>query len=178
VVQLRAKLATDRQVLAWGEAIRALARASGALFFVNDRFDLALAAGADGVHLGQTDLPPERIPETIRRNLLIGRSSHSLAQAEAARDEPVDYVAFGPIFGTRSKQSEYEARGLPLLAQVVRAVAPKPLVAIGGIDADNAREVARAGAAGAAVISAVAGNDDPERAARDLVRALREETAA
>jgi thiamine-phosphate pyrophosphorylase len=178
VIQLRAKLATDRVALAWGEAILALARESGALFFVNDRFDLALAANADGVHLGQSDLPPERVPEEVRRRLLIGRSTHTLAQAKAALDEPVDYVAFGPVFGTHSKQSEYAARGLPLLAEVVRAVAPRPVVAIGGIDGDNARDVTRAGAAGAAVISAVADDDDPERAARDLVRALREGAAA
>jgi len=178
VIQLRGKLATDRQVLAWGEEIRALSRASGALFFVNDRFDLALAAGADGVHLGQTDLPPARIPEAVRRRLLIGRSTHTLAQAQVALTEPVDYIAFGPIFGTHSKQSNYAARGLPLLAEMVRAVSPRPVIAIGGIDAGNAGDLVRAGAAGAAVISAVAGADDPERAARELVEALRQEAAA
>jgi thiamine-phosphate diphosphorylase len=173
-IQLRAKHATDREALAWSAEIRALARACGALFFVNDRFDLALAADADGVHLGQEDLPPERVPAEVRRRLLIGRSTHTLEQARAAREEPVDYVAFGPVFGTRSKQSPYEARGLPLLADVVRLVAPRPVIAIGGIDASNAREITRAGAAGAAVISAVAAADDPEQAARDLVAALRE----
>jgi thiamine-phosphate pyrophosphorylase len=173
-IQLRAKHATDREALAWSAEIRALARACGALFFVNDRFDLALAADADGVHLGQEDLPPERVPAEVRRRLLIGRSTHTLEQARAAREEPVDYVAFGPVFGTRSKQSPYEARGLPLLADVVRLVAPRPVIAIGGIDASNAREITRAGATGAAVISAVAAADDPEQAARDLVAALRE----
>ena len=173
-IQLRAKHVTDREALAWSAEIRALARACGALFFVNDRFDLALAADADGVHLGQEDLPPERVPPEVRQRLLIGRSTHTLEQARAAREEPVDYVAFGPVFGTRSKQSPYEARGLPLLADVVRLVAPRPVIAIGGIDASNAREITRAGAAGAAVISAVAAADDPEQAARDLVAALRE----
>jgi thiamine-phosphate pyrophosphorylase len=171
-IQLRAKHATDREALAWAAEIRAIARACGALFFVNDRFDLALAADADGVHLGQEDLPPERVPPEIRRRLLIGRSTHTLEQARAARDEPVDYVAFGPVFGTRSKQSPYEARGLALLADVVELVAPRPVVAIGGIDAGNAREIARAGAAGAAVISAVAAAGDPEQATRELVAAL------
>jgi thiamine-phosphate pyrophosphorylase len=176
-IQLRAKHATDRQALAWSAEIRALARACGALFFVNDRFDLALAADADGVHLGQEDLPPERVPPEVRRRLLIGRSTHTLEEARAAREEPVDYVAFGPVFGTRSKQSPYAARGLSLLADVVELVAPRPVIAIGGIDAGNAREITRAGAAGAAVISAVAAADDPERAARDLVAALREPVA-
>jgi thiamine-phosphate pyrophosphorylase len=174
VIQLRAKHATDREALCWCAEIRALARAGAALFFVNDRFDLALAAGADGVHLGQEDLPPARLPAEIRRRLLIGRSTHTLEQAYSALDEPVDYMAFGPVFGTRSKQSPYEARGVPLLAEVVQVVAPRPVIAIGGIDAGNAREIAHAGAAGAAVISAVAAADYPERAARELVRALRE----
>ena len=176
-IQLRAKHATDREALAWSAEIRALARACGALFFVNDRFDLALAADADGVHLGQEDLPPERVPPEVRRRLLIGRSTHTLEQARAAREEPVDYVAFGPVFGTRSKQSPYEARGLALLADVVKLVAPRPVIAIGGIDAGNAREITCAGAAGAAVISAVAAADDPEQAARDLVAALQEAPA-
>jgi thiamine-phosphate pyrophosphorylase len=176
-IQLRAKNATDRAALAWSAEIRAIARACGALFFVNDRFDLALAAGADGVHLGQEDLPPERVPPEARQRLLIGRSTHTLEQARAARAEPVDYVAFGPVFGTRSKSSPYEARGLSLLADVVRLVAPRPVIAIGGIDAGNAREITRAGAAGAAVISAVAAADDPEQAARDLAAALQDTPA-
>jgi thiamine-phosphate pyrophosphorylase len=142
------------------------------LFFVNDRFDLALAAEADGVHLGQTDLPPGRLPEAARERLLVGRSSHTEVQARAARDEPVDYVAFGPVFGTRSKHSPYQARGLELLARAAAIVAPLPLVAIGGIDADNAAQVAGAGAAGIAVVSAVAAAADPEAATRALVEAL------
>jgi thiamine-phosphate pyrophosphorylase len=174
-IQLRAKHATDREALAWSAEIRALSHACGALFFVNDRFDLALAADADGVHLGQEDLPPERVPPEVRQRLLIGRSTHTLEQARAAREEPVDYVAFGPVFGTRSKPSPYAARGLALLTDVVRLVAPRPVIAIGGIDASNAREITRAGAAGAAVISAVAAADDPEQAAHDLVAALRED---
>ena len=172
VVQLRVKSATDRQALLWAERIRGLTRASGALFFVNDRFDLALAAEADGVHLGQTDLPPGRIPAAARQRLLLGHSTHTRAQVEAACGEPVDYLAFGPVFGTRSKQSEYDARGIDALAQMVALAAPLPLVAIGGIDAAGAAAVANAGA-GAAVISAVAADDDPTRATRALVAALR-----
>ena len=168
VVQLRAKRATDAQALAWAEAIRALAQAHGALCFVNDRFDLALAAGADGVHLGQTDLPPARLPAPARARLLVGRSTHTLDEARAAQREDVDYVAFGPLFGTTSKDSEYDARGLDALAEVVRIAAPRPVVAIGGIDAARAAGVVRAGAAAVCVISAVAGEPDPEAAARAL----------
>jgi thiamine-phosphate pyrophosphorylase len=172
VVQLRAKRATDREALAWAARILELCRAAGALFIVNDRFDLALAAGADGVHLGQEDLPPARIPARAREALLIGRSTHSLEQAREACREPVDYVAFGPVFGTRSKQTPYGARGVATLAEVVGLLAPRPVVAIGGIQAGNVDEVAALGA-GAALISAVAGADDPEAATRRLARRLR-----
>ncbi len=172
VVQLRAKLSSDRDALSWAAEIRAATRNAGALFFVNDRFDLALLADADGVHLGQDDLPPGRLPAEARERLLIGRSTHTLAQVRAACDEPVDYIAFGPVFGTRSKRSPYEARGLEALAEVVRLAAPRPVVAIGGIDADNAPSLAAAGAAGVAVISAVAGADDPVAATRRLANGL------
>lgn len=172
VIQLRAKHATDRQALAWAEAIVGLCRDAGARCFVNDRFDLALAAGADGVHLGQDDLPPERVPAAARARLLIGRSTHTLDQARRAAAEPVDYVAFGPLFGTTSKDSAYGARGLDALAEVARLVAPRPCVAIGGIDARSAAACLRAGAAAVCVISAVAGAPDMEAAARALAREL------
>ncbi|MEB2344787.1 MAG: thiamine phosphate synthase [Deltaproteobacteria bacterium] len=171
-VQLRAKHATDRQALAWAVVIMDLCRSAGARFFVNDRFDLALAAGADGVHLGQEDLPPGRLPATARARLLVGRSTHTLAQARAAAAEPVDYVAFGPVFGTASKDSPYEARGLDRLAEAARLVAPRACVAIGGIDAARAGGCIRAGAAAVCVISALAGAPDMAAAARALVQAI------
>jgi thiamine-phosphate pyrophosphorylase len=172
VVQLRAKRAGDRDALAWARAIRKLTRASETLFIVNDRFDLALAAEADGVHLGQDDLPPDRIPDAERAGLLVGLSTHDADQARAAAEAPVDYVAFGPIFGTTSKHSQYAARGLALLGEVAAWSAPRPLVAIGGIDPGNAGSVIRTGARACAVIGAVAGAEDPARATADLVRAL------
>jgi thiamine-phosphate pyrophosphorylase len=178
VVQLRAKRAGDREVLRWAREIRAATRAAGVLFFVNDRFDLALLCEADGVHLGQDDLPPARLPAAARARLLVGRSTHTLEQARAARDEAVDYAAFGPVFGTGSKASEFAPRGLRLVAEAARAVAPLPLVAIGGIDLARAAEVRAAGAAGVAVISAVAGADDPVAATRALVAALRAGSAS
>jgi thiamine-phosphate pyrophosphorylase len=175
VVQLRAKAATDRQVLTWARAIRSLTRECGARFVMNDRFDLALAADADGVHLGQTDLPPGALPEAARKDLAVGRSTHDPEQARAARSEGVDYVAFGPLFGTTSKASDYAARGLEALREIATIVAPLPLVAIGGIDAPRIASVFEAGAAGAAVISAVAAAVDPEDAVRDLVSRIRKE---
>jgi thiamine-phosphate pyrophosphorylase len=172
VVQLRAKRAGDRVALDWARAIRRVTRDRGVLFFVNDRFDLACLAEADGVHLGQTDLPPTRLPVAATSRLQVGRSTHDPAQARAAAGEPVDYIAFGPVFGTRSKHTEHDARGLPLLARVAALVAPRPLIAIGGIDVNNARAVLEAGAQGLAVISAVAGADDPVGATRALVAQL------
>jgi thiamine-phosphate pyrophosphorylase len=174
VVQLRAKSAIDREALAWCRAIRPITSEAGVLFFVNDRFDLALAASADGVHLGQDDLPPGRIPTEARERLLIGRSTHDPAQAQRACQEPIDYLAFGPVFGTTSKQSAYDARGLAALGEIAALAGSLPLVAIGGIDLDRVGEVIRAGAAGAAVISAVAAAEDPVAAARALVNAIEE----
>jgi len=172
VVQLRAKRSGDRQVLAWAAGLRARTRACGALLIVNDRFDLALACGADGVHLGQDDLPPQRIPGPARARLLVGRSTHTLEQVRRALAEPVDYLAFGPVFGTRSKSSEYSARGLEDLARAVALASPRPVVGIGGIDAERAAGVAATGA-GVAVISAVAGAPDPRKAAGELAEIVR-----
>ncbi len=171
-VQLRAKRATDRETLRWGESIRAATRRAGVLFVVNDRFDLALALEADAVHLGQEDLPPERVRAAAGAKLAIGRSTHDAAELERALGEPVDYVAFGPVFGTTSKETGFTARGLERLAAAAARVAPRPLVAIGGIDASNIGQVLAVGARGAAVLSAVAGAADPAAAARRLVRAL------
>ena len=169
VVQLRSKHATDREALGWAQAIRELTRAAGARFVVNDRFDLALLAEADAVHLGQDDLPPSALPTDVRRQLVVGRSTHTPEQLVAARDEDVDYVAFGPVFGTTSKDSDYDQRGLEALREAVRLAAPRPLVAIGGISADRVASLREAGVAGFAVISVVAAAEDPVAATADLV---------
>jgi thiamine-phosphate pyrophosphorylase len=172
VVQLRCKHATDREALALARAIRERTRAAGALFVVNDRFDLALAADADGVHLGQEDLPPARLPRAARARLSVGRSTHGEDELRAALGEDVDYVAFGPVFGTTSKDSPHAALGATRAAAAARAAAPLPLVAIGGIDAAGAARLAAAGVSGVAVISAVAGAADPVGAVRALRAAL------
>jgi thiamine-phosphate pyrophosphorylase len=167
VVQLRLKHTADGAALAFArEAVRA-ARAAGAVSIVNDRFDLALLAGADGVHLGHDDLAPELLPADARARLVVGLSTHTQEQVRASRARPIDYVAFGPVFGTASKDSEYSARGLAALREAV-ANAAHPLVAIGGITAETIAGVAAAGAVAAAVISALAAAADPARAAREL----------
>jgi thiamine-phosphate pyrophosphorylase len=172
VVQLRAKLAPDREALAWGEAIREATRRAGARFVVNDRFDLALALEADAVHLGQEDLPPVRVRAAAGAGLALGRSTHDAGELARACAEPVDYVAYGPVFGTTSKQTRHAARGLAALAAAAARAAPRPLVAIGGIGAEQIPAVLAAGARGVAVLSAVAGAADPAAAVRRLVRAF------
>jgi thiamine-phosphate pyrophosphorylase len=172
VVQLRCKHGTDAQTLRLAREIRTLTREAGIPFVVNDRFDLALACDADAVHLGQEDLPPARLPAEARARLAIGRSTHDPSQADDAVRDGVDYVAFGPLFGTTSKTTPFDARGREALAAIARRVAPLPVVAIGGIDADNARVASAAGARGIAVISAVAAASDPVAATQTLVQAF------
>ena len=168
VVQLRAKHATDRVAIGWGVAIRRMTREAGLTFIVNDRFDWALACEADGVHLGQDDLPPSALPAFARESLAVGRSTHSAEQARAACAEGVDYLAYGPLFETANKDTGYGARGLEALTRIVEVAGGTPVVAIGGIDPESAREAYAAGACGIAVIGAVAGASDPVEATRSL----------
>lgn len=167
VVQLRLKRTPDGDALALARWAVERAHEAGALLIVNDRFDLADLAGADGVHLGQEDVPPERIPADVRERLLVGLSTHTLEQVEGSRGRPVDHIAFGPVFGTRSKVSEFDAREVGALREAV-AKAEHPVVAIGGIDASNLDQVARAGACAAAVISAIADAPDAAEETRRL----------
>jgi thiamine-phosphate pyrophosphorylase len=169
IIQLRAKHAGDRETLAWAESIRVMTREVDARFVVNDRFDLALAADADAVHLGQDDLAPADLPANARKRLAIGRSSHDLEQATAALAEDIDYLAFGPLFGTSSKASPYTARGVEALRAIVLAARTTPVVAIGGIEASNLESVLVCGVAGIAVISALAGAEKPADATRQLL---------
>ena len=169
VVQLRAKHTGDIETLAWAETIREMTRHVGARFVVNDRYDLALTVGADAVHLGQDDLRPADIPSAQRKQLAIGRSTHDPEQARAACGEGVAYLAYGPVFGTQSKDTPYSARGLTGLRDIVAIAGELPVVAIGGIDASNLGELLETGASGAAVISAVAAAEKPVDATRALV---------
>ena len=129
------------------------ARPRGVRIIVNDRVDIALAARADGVHIGQDDLPAEQTRKLLGKDAMIGLSTHSLEQALAAIQLPVDYIAIGPIFETSTKGATDKALGPACLRSVREAVGPFPLVAIGGIDRTNARSVLEAGADSVAVIS-------------------------
>jgi thiamine-phosphate pyrophosphorylase len=144
-------------------------------FVVNDRVDVALLVQADAVHLGQDDLEladARRIADGLGRKLLVGVSTHDLAQASAAARAGADYLGFGPVFATTTKENPDPVRGLAALAEAVRAAAPVPVVAIGGVTMANAALVARAGAAAACAIGAVNSAADPEAAARAIAAAF------
>jgi thiamine-phosphate diphosphorylase len=145
-------------------------REVGALFIVNDRADIAVAAEADGVHVGQDDMPAREARRLLRPGMVVGVSTHDEDQARAAVSEGADYVAVGSIFPTTSR-AEFQLVGTDLIRRVRPAI-PVPLVAIGGITVDNAAEVIRAGADGVAVISAICAQPDPEAATRTLLDRL------
>jgi thiamine-phosphate pyrophosphorylase len=173
VVQLRDKEAADEDVVAAGRELRDLCRAHGAPFVVNDRHDLALACGADGVHLGQDDAAVEEVRAEVGERLAIGVSTHSPEQIAAAEGSSADYFAVGPVHETPTKPGR-PAVGLGLVRHAAR-VASKPWFAIGGIEPANASEVAAAGARRIVVVRAIRDADDPEAAARALRGALRRE---
>lgn len=158
VIQLRDKSATGRDLLAAAEAIRNISASAGALFIVNDRLDIALASGADGVHLGQDDLPV-RAARRIAPNLIIGVSVGSVKGGLRAVADGADYVALSPLFSTPSKIDAGRGHGLDLLMALCDELTV-PVLAIGGINLSNVQQVIRAGAAGVAVISAVVSQPD------------------
>ena len=166
-VQLRDKRLSGLDLYRAAVAVRRVTRDAGALFIVNDRLDVALAAGADGVHLGESDLPIEEARRLAPPGFIIGASVSSVATAVLAAAAGADYVALSPTFTTGSKDDAGPGYGLAVLAEIRRAISI-PLVAIGGITIENVGDVIAAGADGVAVISAVIGKADVTTAARDL----------
>ncbi|HWU37176.1 MAG TPA: thiamine phosphate synthase, partial [Candidatus Acidoferrum sp.] len=132
MIQLRDKSGDMRSLLPQARAIQKLCQSQGAVFIVNDRVDLALAAGADGVHVGQEDLPAEVARRLVGSERILGVSTHDCLQAEAARAAGADYIGFGPMFPTGSKETGYTPRGLAGLSEICKTV-PLPILAIGGI---------------------------------------------
>ncbi|HEV8322705.1 MAG TPA: thiamine phosphate synthase [Myxococcota bacterium] len=172
-LQLRAKRLGSRAALELGRALAAAcarAGAGGALFVMNDRVDLAVAAGAGAVHLGQDDLPLQAA-RALAPGLLAGVSTHTLDQARDAAAAGADYLGFGPVFATPSKERPDPVVGLAGLAAAVRAVAPLPIVAIGGVEPAHAAALAATGAAAAAAIRAFGGAAEPRAAVAAFLRA-------
>lgn len=154
LIQLRDKSATARDFFHEAAKAVTLARKLGVKIIINDRVDIALSLSADGVHLGQSDMPPQAARRMLGDNAIIGLSTHNLRQAVAAAEEPVDYIAIGPIFSTTSKPDTHPVVGLDGLAKV-RASVSTQLVAIGGITDRNAAAVFTAGADSVALIDAI-----------------------
>lgn len=170
-IQLRAKEMAARELAELARAVSAETRAAGALLFVNDRVDVALAAGADGAHVGDADLPVEAARRIAPPGFLLGMSADTPEAARRAAAAGADYVGVGPVYATGSKADAGAPVGVERIAEVAAAV-EIPVVGIGGIDAGNARAVVQAGAVGIAVISAVFRAPDPEDASRRLVEVV------
>jgi len=167
LIQLRAKDMAAKEFFRLAEAARRLTRQAGCLLIVNDRADIAMACQADGVHLGQEDLPLS-IARRLMGGKIIGISTHDSAQAREAEQGGADYIGFGPIFGTASKNTGYSPRGLEMLREIRKAV-KVPIVAIGGITETNVTQVWEAGAQAAALISDIMQAEDVAEKVRRIL---------
>jgi thiamine-phosphate pyrophosphorylase len=167
LVQLRDKSASDDEVVTMGRRLRSLCEQHGALFIVNDRPDLAVACGSDGVHVGQDDMALDEARAVVGNNCIVGVSTHSPAQVDAAVASGADYFAVGPVYATPTKPGR-PAVGLELVRYAASLGTAKPWFAIGGIDESNVAGVAGAGAARIVVVRAIRDADDPRSAAAAL----------
>ena len=174
VIQLRDKVASTRVLVEEGLALRRLTREHGVLLIVNDRIDVALAADADGAHIGQDDMPVPVARSLLGRERILGVSAGNLAEAVEAVAGGADYLGIGPIYTTQSKEDAGPATGTRLLTEIAAHLASTPLVAIGGIHPKNASAVIHAGATGVAVMSAVVGAGDVTAATRTLLTCIRQ----
>lgn len=174
-IQYRQKSGTTREMIEIARNMKRLCSEAGVTFIVNDRLDVAIAGEADGVHLGQDDFPIPMARELLGEGRIIGGSAATLDDARKCLSEGADYVGFGPVYPTSSKDDAGPVSGIDILKQVVEII-PLPIIAIGGVGAENIPDVMRAGAHGIAVISAVCCQDDPEEATRALYQALNKDT--
>jgi len=170
-IQLREKDLDTIEVYRLGERLLSLTRQAGAALIVNDRVDVAMALGADGVHLTRKSLPPMEARALVGSRMLLGISCHGLADVREAVEGGVDFVVLGPIYETPSKVP-YGAPLTPVILKQARGICPLPILAIGGINTTRVPEVVHAGADGVAVISAVLAAPDPGAATRELLEAV------
>lgn len=176
-IQLREKDATTRELFVIAEELRGLTREKGVFFIVNDRLDIALAVGADGVHLGQDDLPLPAARRLIPPEMILGVSAGDLQEARKAQSLGASYLGVGAVFMTGTKADAGEPIGLKTLFSICHGVSI-PVVGIGGINAANARQVIEAGAAGVAVISCVVAAPEIASAAREIAGVVKQALAS
>ena len=172
LIQLREKRRSKNELVAAALEVREVCRAAGVPLIVNDRADIALAIGADGVHLGRKDLPIAAARRMLGPDVIIGYTASTLEEARQAERDGADYVGFGHIYPTRSKTKPGTATGTAALAEVCRTL-NIPVIAIGGIEETNLKPVMDSGAWGVAVIASVCGSRDPQRAAAALAEIVR-----
>jgi len=163
LIQIRAKHLASGPLLEIADRLVALAGPYDAVIIVNDRADVARMTRTAGVHVGQDDISPSDARAIVGRDAVVGYSTHTVEQVEAAVGEPVTYIAVGPVFGTRTKDTGYEAVGLDLVSAAAARAGQMPIVGIGGISLDNAKSVLDAGASAVAVISDLVSTGDPRR---------------
>ncbi|MEC9486321.1 MAG: thiamine phosphate synthase [Prosthecochloris sp.] len=175
MIQLRRKNASGRELFELSTALIQRCHAHNALLIVNDRLDIALASGADGVHVGQDDLPVTTARQLLPPGRIVGCSAYSIDEAVSAERDGADYIGAGHIFETGSKEKHDPPLGPPAIARFKEAVSI-PIIAIGGITENNAPEIIRHGADGIAVISAIAASSDPRHAAQRLMNLFTTDT--
>ncbi len=166
-VQLREKTCSTREFIEQARSVQSFLKSRGIPLIINDRIDVALAVKADGVHLGQNDMPIETARGILKDSMFIGISAETLENAVDAEKCGADYIGVGPIFPTNTKADAAEPLGPEGFLEIRKAV-KIPLVAIGGLKKENAAAIVRNGAEGIAVVSAIVSADDPEKAAREL----------
>lgn len=170
-IQFRQKVGSTREMIEITRELKRICEAAGVTFIVNDRVDVAIASDADGVHLGQDDFPIPVARRLLGDKRIIGGSAVTLEEAQNCFSEGADYIGFGPVYPTTSKDDAGPVTGIGLLEEVVKAISI-PIIAIGGVTEENTPEVIHAGARGIAVISAVCCQENPEQATRELAKAL------
>ncbi len=175
-IQFRHKLGPTREMIQVATEMKRLCNEKGVIFIVNDRIDVAIASEADGVHLGQDDFPIPLARKLLGDNRIIGGSAATMEEARKCLSDGADYVGFGPVFPTGSKDDAGPVSGIDILREIVETIS-LPIIAIGGIDKGNTPKVMKTGTHGIAVISAVCCKENPEEATKGLYKAIHSGTS-